>query len=78
MPQEVESKVNKILSNLLERKLEELNARISLKEDLDVDSTEMVEICSALEKAFGVEIDDSVEKKLKTVGDIYTLLEKTP
>ncbi|QRN99564.1 acyl carrier protein [Archangium violaceum] len=78
MPQEVESKINSILSNLLERKIEEINARISLKDDLDVDSTEMVEICSALEKAFNVEIDDGVEKKLKTVGDLYSLMSAKP
>ncbi|WP_257449072.1 acyl carrier protein [Archangium lipolyticum] len=78
MRQEVESKINNILSNLLERKIEEINARISLKDDLDVDSTEMVEICSALEKAFNVEIDDGVEKKLKTVGDLYSLMSAQP
>ncbi|WP_395840222.1 acyl carrier protein [Archangium violaceum] len=77
MKNEIETKVNGILSSLLERKLEEINARCSLKDDLDVDSTEMVELCGVLEKTFNVEIDDTVEKKLKTVGDLYTLLSST-
>ncbi|MCY1035381.1 acyl carrier protein [Corallococcus sp. BB11-1] len=74
MHPENELKLKTILSDLLERKADELKATSLLKEDLGVDSTEMVELCGALEKAFGIQIDDAVEKRLKTVGDLYSLL----
>ncbi|MBT2365869.1 acyl carrier protein [Streptomyces sp. ISL-10] len=41
-----------------------------LAEDLDIDSTEMVEIVVALEEHFGISIDADGEGAFKTLGDM--------
>lgn len=48
----------------------------SFQGDLDVDSLSMVEIVVAAEEKFGVRIPDDEVKKLATVGDAVTFIEK--
>ncbi len=52
--------------------------RISLStsflEDLDTDSMDEVELASALEEEFGVEISDQEAEEIKTVADLVRLL----
>ena len=45
-----------------------------LKDDLGVDSTEMVEVVVALEKEFGVNIPDVMLKGGTKVGDLVDML----
>jgi acyl carrier protein len=49
---------------------EELTDGTRLAEDLDIDSTEMVEIIVALEERFRVSIDADAEAAFATVGDL--------
>ncbi|MEV0526178.1 acyl carrier protein [Streptomyces sp. NPDC050439] len=49
---------------------EELTDDRRLAEDLDIDSTELVEIVVALEQHFGVSIDADAEGGFRTVGDL--------
>lgn len=48
----------------------ELTKDARLAEDLDIDSTELVEIVVALEKQFGVEIDTDAEETFVIFGDL--------
>ena len=46
-----------------------------LKEDLDMDSTEVVELEVALEKHFGIHIEDATFSKLSTLGDVTDFIQ---
>ncbi|WP_164016416.1 acyl carrier protein [Pyxidicoccus trucidator] len=69
-----EKKVREVLSALLGRGEAEFEPDASLKDDFDVDSTEMVEVVCKMEKAFSTSLGDGAEKKIRTVRDIYTLV----
>ncbi|MGW6025401.1 acyl carrier protein [Streptomyces sp. NPDC055099] len=49
---------------------EELTDGQRLAEDLDIDSTELVEIVVALEQHFGISIDADAEGGFCTIGDL--------
>lgn len=42
-----------------------------LREDLDLDSLDAADMMIAIEKRFGVRLDDQVARGFKTVGDIH-------
>lgn len=42
-----------------------------LREDLDLDSLDAADMLIAIEKRFGVRLDDQVARTFKTVGDIH-------
>jgi acyl carrier protein len=67
---EREARVKAILCEMLGRGSGELLAATSLRDELGVDSTEMVEIVCALEKAFGLHLAPDSDKQLRTVGDL--------
>jgi acyl carrier protein len=53
----------------------ELTEDSSLKDDLGVDSIDMVELVMAFEDEYGIEVQyEELEKKVKTVGDIVDFL----
>jgi acyl carrier protein len=53
----------------------ELTEDSSLKDDLGVDSIDMVELVMAFEDEYGIEVSyEEIEKKVKTVGDIIEFL----
>jgi acyl carrier protein len=53
----------------------ELTEESSLKDDLGVDSIDMVELVMAFEDEYGIEVQyEELEKKVKTVGDIVDFL----
>ena len=56
---------------------DELTLETSLKEDLDADSLDAVEVIMALEDEFGIEIPDEDAENMKTIGDIcHYIVEK--
>lgn len=55
--------------------VEELTLETSLKEDLDADSLDAVEVIMALEDEFGIEIPDEDAENMKTIGDICHYIE---
>ncbi|NMO18040.1 hypothetical protein HPC49_10185 [Pyxidicoccus fallax] len=71
---EEEKKVREVLAGLLGRNEAEFEPNASLKDDFDVDSTEMVEIVTMMEKAFARPLGEGAEKKIHTVRDIYALV----
>ena len=48
----------------------------SLKEDLDADSLDAVEVIMALEEAFDIEIPDEDAENFKTIADIVNYIEE--
>ena len=46
----------------------------NLKEDLDVDSLDAVEVIMAIEEEYGVDIDDEVIPKITTVSDLVNYI----
>lgn len=54
---------------------DELTLETSLKEDLDADSLDAVEVIMALEDEFGIEIPDEDAENMKTIGDIFHYIE---
>ena len=56
--------------------VEELTLETSLKEDLDADSLDAVEVIMALEDEFGIEIPDGDAENMKTIGDICQYIEE--
>lgn len=52
-----------------------LSMETSLKEDLDADSLDAVEVIMALEEEFDIEIPDEDAENFKTIGDIVEYIE---
>jgi acyl carrier protein len=52
-----------------------LTSETRLREDLEMDSTELVELAVALEKRLSLKIDDATLSKLTTFGDVEQFLE---
>jgi acyl carrier protein len=67
--------VKDIIVKLLRIKPEELKEDRSLEESLGVDSTEMVEVCIALQKAFGVSIQEKEVAKSQTIEQIAGIID---
>ena len=52
-----------------------LTMETSLKDDLDADSLDAVEVIMALEEEFDIEIPDEEAEDFKTIGDIVEYIE---
>ena len=67
---EVKEKVREVLINLLKLKPQEVKDDVRLCDGIGVDSTEMVEVVIALEKAFGVKLSAKELTKFCSLNDI--------
>jgi acyl carrier protein len=54
---------------------EKVNVATRLREDLNVDSLDAVELIMELEDTFNVKISDDEAQKLKTIGDIVNFIQ---
>lgn len=67
---------NEALAKEFELELEDLKPESRIKEDLDLDSLDIVDMTIVIEKAFNTKLTDKSELiKIKTLGDIYDYLE---
>lgn len=48
----------------------DITSETNIKEDLDIDSLDAVEIIMALEDEFNIEITDEVAEQLSTIGEL--------
>ena len=64
------TKVKDVIVRLLKVKPEELKDGQSLEQSLGVDSTEMVEICIALQKEFGIQLAEKEVTKYQSLDEI--------
>jgi len=72
---ETKAKIKDTLVNLLKVKAEELRDDVSLQDSIGVDSTEMVEVVIALEKAFGTKLSPKEITKFSTPNDIERIIQ---
>lgn len=72
---DTKGKVKDVIVRLLKVKPEEVREGQSLEESLGVDSTEMVEVCIALQKEFGVQIQEKEVSKTDSVEGIAKLID---
>lgn len=66
---------NIIVDQLSLDNVDTLSMETSLKEDLDADSLDAVEVIMALEDEFDIEIPDEYAENFKTIGDIVKYVE---
>jgi len=69
---EVKKAICKVQPGLDENKIV---TSASLKEDLDIDSLDLVEISLALEDALGMSLPEEDLEGITTIGDVVTLIE---
>ena len=69
------SKVKGIIVDSLNCDEEAVTLEANLKEDLEADSLDAVELIMAIEEAFELEIPDEMATKMETVKDIVTYVE---
>ncbi len=68
--------INEIFADLYELPLKELTEEKQIFQDLGLDSLDIVDMMSALQKRFGILIrQDERFRTVRTLGDIYDLLE---
>jgi acyl carrier protein len=69
------AEVKKAILNQVGCEESAITPEANLKDDLNMDSLDMVELIMALEEAMGIQIKDEDVKELKTVGDVVKFLE---
>lgn len=70
-PEQIIEKVDAILVEEFELEEELVVPDAQLREDLDLDSLDGVDLVVALEKTFGVRVEDKAVMEMKTVADIH-------
>jgi acyl carrier protein len=55
----------------------EIKPELELKNDLKLDSLDQVELIMHLERDFTIQIPDQKAEQVKTVQDVYNLIEET-
>jgi acyl carrier protein len=73
---DTKTQVKDVIIKLLKVKPEELKEDMTLEQSLGVDSTEMVEICIALQKEFGVKIQEKEVAKTHTLVEIANVIDR--
>ena len=72
----MEKEVIELISDTLEIDKKKINKDTNLLKDLDVESLDLVDLVTAFEDKYGVEIADKDIKDLQTVGDIVGYIKK--
>lgn len=68
-------KLSKIIADQLGMEQSKIMQTTSLKEDLQADSLDIVEIIMSIEEEFGIQVDDDDALAFKTVGDVVSYIE---
>ncbi|MBL4846637.1 MAG: acyl carrier protein [Planctomycetes bacterium] len=63
-------KLFEILAQVAERPITELSLEQKLKDDLELDSTQALDLLSTIEEEFDIEIDEMEAAKFETVADL--------
>ncbi len=69
-----ENKVIEIIGDFLDIEVAEIKLESDLKEDLQADSLDFVELVMELEEEFDFEADEDKLASLKTVGDVVKFI----
>ena len=66
-----------IICEYVEIEPEEITPASSLRNDIGATSFDLMNIAVAIEEQYGVSVPDHLIQRIKTVGDIVSLLEKS-
>ena len=72
---EIEARVNNILVEEFEVEEENLKPESFLREDLELDSLDAVDMILALEQQLSIRVDEEKAKEIRTIGDVYSFVE---
>ncbi|MEY3431836.1 MAG: hypothetical protein RIS53_734 [Bacillota bacterium] len=67
-------KIREVVAKKFKVQPDKVNITTRLREDLNVDSLDAVELIMELEDTFKVKIADDEAQKLKTIGDIVNFI----
>ena len=73
---EIRKKVIAIIAEQLAKPEDSISENSHFVDDLGADSLDSVEIIMAIEEAFGIEIPESEQEKIRTVGDAISYIDK--
>ena len=73
----IEERVGKVLVDGIGLEPKEIFPEANLKQDLGIDSTEMVEMIVALEREFGVKVPDGLIDSDTSIKDLVMIFSKT-
>ncbi len=74
--QEIEQKVNKFLVDEFEIDENKIKGDAILKDDLNIDSLDLVDLVVVVKKVFGFKIQLEEMKAVKTLNDFYDYIER--
>lgn len=69
-------KVREIICEQFDVDEESVTLNTDIREDLDADSLDMVDLVMSFEDEFKIEVPDSAIETVKTVGDIVKFIEE--
>ena len=69
-------RLSKIIADQLSMEQNKITEATLLKDDLNADSLDIVEIIMSIEEEFGIQVDDEDALGFKTVGDVVGYIEK--
>ncbi len=70
----IEEKVNNFLIEEFELELEQLSPDALMKEDLDIESLDFVDIAVIIEKEFKIKVTSEQMVKIKKLDDLYNFI----
>ncbi|NOY51315.1 MAG: acyl carrier protein [Chlorobi bacterium] len=70
----IEEKVNNFLIEEFELELEQLRPDALMKEDLDIESLDFVDIAVIIEKEFKIKVTSEQMVKIKKLDDLYNFI----
>lgn len=74
--QEVKEKLTKIFVEDLEYNAEDITPDAALKEDIGVDSLDMIDIVAAVETNFGFKVDENEMRQVETFDQLCIYIER--
>ena len=72
----IQDKTRALISSKMKIAESEITEEKHFLNDLGADSLDFVELCVTLEREFNVKFSEDDMAKVKTVGDVYALIEK--
>lgn len=72
----VKDRLIRIVSEILDVPVEDIQLEHRFVEDLDAESIQSVELMAAFEEEFGIEMDENEAMEVKTVGGAVEYVEK--
>jgi acyl carrier protein len=71
---QVRAEVKKLIADITEREVEEINEKASFSEELGIDSLTGMEVMLAIDKKFKTDIPEEEFAKIKNVDDIVEIV----